>query len=324
MTDNRDNAGRRAIVCFVEDNRHLIQQLLALRLSWLYVQSPDTDLVVMGPDDVLTRLPDDLVKIPQRPATDDPVWQDYRYINSITSINAAGAEQLNRYSHILRTDVDCFITPAWNEFYPTAFTFGTGGYSNDDEVRQRLRDIAAEYGLQYPGITNIHSTWYGPTAVVRRACAFSEMLAKHILTHYFADSEGAWPGWYRGVTSMYSGEIAVNHCAPDAQRSELLDAGSDWDEAITNYPHIHCWHTEKMFSKHRFMGGGYNREDAQDLDMKVIRDYCLALSFQSLNDLEPPRVDAPGARLEPPRGTGRSASISDTPVSRWRFWDRRQ
>jgi hypothetical protein len=106
MTDNRDNAGRRAIVCFVEDNRHLIQQLLALRLSWLYVQSPDTDLVVMGPDDVLTHLPDDLVKIPQRPATDDPVWQDYRYINSITSINAAGAERLDRYSHILRTDVD--------------------------------------------------------------------------------------------------------------------------------------------------------------------------------------------------------------------------
>jgi hypothetical protein len=146
------------------------------------------------------------------------------------------------------------------------------------------------------------------------------MLAKHILTHYFADSEGAWPGWYRGVTSMYSGEIAVNHCAPDAQRSALLDAGSDWDKAITDYPHIHCWHTEKVFSKHRFMGGGYNREDVQDLDMNVIRDYCLALSFQSLDDLEPPPVDAPGARLERPHETGRSASISDTPGARWRFW----
>jgi hypothetical protein len=53
MTDNCDKAGRRAIVCFVEDNRHLIQQLLALRRSWLYVQNPDTDLVVMGPGDVL-------------------------------------------------------------------------------------------------------------------------------------------------------------------------------------------------------------------------------------------------------------------------------
>ncbi len=89
-------ANQRAIVCFVEDNRHLIQQVLALRRSWLYVQSPDTDLVVMGPGDVLARLPDDLVKIEQRPATDDPVWRGYSYINSIISINAVGAEQLDR------------------------------------------------------------------------------------------------------------------------------------------------------------------------------------------------------------------------------------
>jgi hypothetical protein len=236
---------------------------------------------------VLAPLPEDLVKIPQRPATDDPVWQGYRYINSITSVNGAGAELLDRYTHILRTDVDCFITPAWNLFYPTAFTFATGGYSNDDEIRQHIRDIAAEYGLAYHGIENIHSTWYGPTAVVRRACAFSEMLAKHILTHCFANDEGQWPGWYRGVTTMYSGEIAVNHCAPDAQRSELLDAGSASTESITRYPHIHCWHTERDFSKHRFMGGGYNREDARNLDMDVIRDYCLALSFESLEELTP-------------------------------------
>ena len=45
-----DRASRRAIVCFVEDDRHLIQQVLALRHSWLYAQSPDTDLVVIEKD----------------------------------------------------------------------------------------------------------------------------------------------------------------------------------------------------------------------------------------------------------------------------------
>ncbi len=78
---------RRAIVCFVEGTEHLFQQVLALRRSWLHVQSPDTDLVVMGPGDVLERLPDDLVKIALRPATDDPVWRDYRYFNSIACLN---------------------------------------------------------------------------------------------------------------------------------------------------------------------------------------------------------------------------------------------
>jgi hypothetical protein len=127
--------GRRAIVCFVEDKGHVIQQLLALRLSWLNTDSSDTDLVVMGPEEVLARLPDDLVKIPQQPAADDPVWAGYRRVNSLACFNGAGVEQLNRYSHILRTDVDTFITPAWNQFYPTTFTYGQGGYSNNDEVR---------------------------------------------------------------------------------------------------------------------------------------------------------------------------------------------
>jgi hypothetical protein len=278
---------RRAIVCFVEDDPDLIQQVLALRLSWRYAQSPDTDLVVMGPADVLARLPDDLVKIVQPPATDDPVWSDwvgdrYGYVNSIACLNGAGAEQLECYTHLLRSDVDCFITPAWNQFYPTTFTYGRGGYSNDDDVRQRLRDIAAQYGLVHQGLTAIGSTWYGPTAVVRRAAAFSEMLTKHILTHHFASQEGEWPGWYGGVALLYAGEIAVNHCAPDAQYSEQLDHGSTSLEPITRYAHLHCWATEETFSKHRFMDGGYTRDDAQDLDMTLIPDYCLALSLQSL------------------------------------------
>jgi hypothetical protein len=284
---NRPVAGRRAIVGFVEDDRNLIQQVLALRRSWLYVGSADTDLVVMGPAEVLERLPDDVVKIPQRPAADDPVWRDYRFVNSIACMNAAGAEQLDSYSHILRTDVDAFITPAWNHFYPETFTFGEGGYVNDEDVAQRLRAIAAEYGLQYHGMTNIGSNWYGPTAVVRQACAFTEMLTKHIITHHFPTEEGEWPGWYRGVATMYAGDIAVNHCAPNAQESDLLDAPSTMGEpgSTWKYPHIHCQHTDEKFSKHHFMGGDYTQDDAQNLDMSVIRDYCMALSFQSLSDL---------------------------------------
>ena len=273
-------------MCFVEDDRHLIQQVLALRHSWLYTRSPDTDLVVMGPADVLARLPDDLVKIAQQPAADDPVWRGYRYANSVACLNGAGAERLDRYTHVLRTDVDTFITPAWNDFHPTNFLVGSGGYSNDDEIRQRLRDIAARYGLVHRGLTNVGATWYGPTEAVRRAGAFAEMLTKHILTHYFSEHEGEWPGWYRGVASMYAGEIAVNHCAPDAQRSELLEGFSTSREPLSRYAHIHCWHTDEKFSKHHFMSGRYTPEDAQNLDLNVVRDYCMAMSFRSLGDLK--------------------------------------
>jgi hypothetical protein len=278
---------RRAIVCFVGDKRHLIQQVLALRLSWRFTNSPDTDLVVMGPEEVLAQLPDDLVKIAQRSVEHDPEWHGYRFIDSVACFNGAGAEQLDRYSHILRTDVDTFITPAWNQFFPTAFTMGPGFYSNDDEIRQCIRDIATEYGLRHQGLTDVGSTWYGPTAVVRRAAAFTEMLTKHILSHYFLSDEGQWPSWSRGVAFLYAGEIAVNHCAPDAQFTDQLDFLTDSPEPISRYAHIHCWHTEKMFSKHTFMAGGYSSVDPQDLDMDVIREYCLALSLRSLETLVP-------------------------------------
>ena len=85
---------------------------------------------------------------------------------------------------------------------------------------------------------------------------------------------------------MYAGEIAVNHCAPDAQRSELLDAGSSSQEPLSRYAHIRCWHTDEKFSKHHFMSGRYTPEDAQNLDLNVVRDYCMAMSFRSLGDLK--------------------------------------
>lgn len=275
---------RRALVCFVEDRPHLIQQVLALRLSWLYTQSPDTDLVVMGPSEALARLPDDVVKIVQQPAADDPAWCGYRRVNSVACFNGAGAEQLECYSHIMRTDIDTFITPAWNRFYPTTFTHGKGGYSNNDDVRQRLRSIAAEYGLNHRGVTNIGATWYGPTQLVRRTAAFTEMLAKHIITHHFATDEGKWPGWYRGVSVMYASEIAVNHCVPDAESSTLLDFPSTSAESIELYPHIHCWHTDKKFSKHLFMAGKYSQDDVEGLNIEVISDYCLAFAWLARED----------------------------------------
>ena len=304
-------AGRRAIVCFVDDKPHLVQQALALRHSWLQVQSPDTDLVMMGPAEALARIPADVVKIPQRPVDEDAAWRGYVYANSIVCMNGDGAEQLDRYTHLLRTDVDTFITPAWNDFHPAEFTCGNGAYSNDDDVRQRIGAIAAQYGLVHRGLTNVGSTWYGPTDVVRRASAYAEMLTKHILTDHFATDEGEWPGWYRGVTLLYAGEIAVNHCAPDAKRSALLDSLSTSGEPTARCAHIHCWHTDDKFSKHFFMAGRYTLADARDLDLELTRDYCMAMSFRSLCDLTPSVAPLIRAAMEPSRSRPQDAVTPD-------------
>ena len=274
----------RAIVCFVEENAHLIQQALALRQSWLYVQSPDTDLVVMGPAAALRSIPDDVIKIEQRVVADDPEWLGFRCSNSVACLNGVNAWQLDRYSHLLLTDVDTFITPAWNRFYPDGFICGNGGYSNNDEVRRKIRDIAAEFGLQHMGLTNTGSTWYGPAPLVRRMAAMSQTLLQHVLSR-FREDPGQWPGWYKGVSLLYAAEIAINHLAPDAKKSTALDYYSTSRSSVQGHPHIHCWHTDDKFSKHHFVSGRYSVEDTKNLNLDIIADYAMEMSFRSLSDL---------------------------------------
>ena len=134
-------------------------------------------------------------------------------------------------------------------------------------------------------MTNIGTTWYGPTPLIRQAAAFAELLTKHLLTETFRDDPGQWPGWYRGVALKYAGEIAVNHVAPDAQQSDLLDIPSTSTAPVERSPHIHCPHTDDLFSKHRFMGGSYNLDDVKDLDVGIVRNYCLALSLLSREEM---------------------------------------
>ncbi len=149
----------------------------------------------------------------------------------------------------------------------------------------RLRAVAAEFGFVHRGLTNTGATWYGPTALVRRVAAATEMLTRYILDRHFRDQAGAWPGWYRGVSSLYGAEIAINHCAPQAAKTPLLDMVSTSRAPIADCVHIHCWHTDDDFSKHKFMAGGYRNIDERRLDDRIVADYALSMSLQSLRDL---------------------------------------
>jgi hypothetical protein len=139
--------------------------------------------------------------------------------------------------------------------------------------------------LEHRGLTNTGSTWYGPTALVRRVAALSEMLARYLLSREFREDEGQWPGWYGGVSTLYASEIAINHLVPGAVKSDKLDFFSTSRESVRDHPHIHCWHTDEKFSKHWFMAGRYTAEDARNLNLDVIADYAMEMSFRSLKDM---------------------------------------
>lgn len=273
---------RRAVVVFVEDKRHLLQQLGCLYTSLKYIQSNDTDLVVFGTREALIKVPDDCIKVECELANNPTEFLQYRFINSISCLTGEQARFLDQYDLILRTDADVFLTPAWNTFYPDVYTVGQGGYVNDDETRRNIRRIASLYHLRHQGLHNVGSTHYGNAQLVREVCKLATFITGHILTFEFKDREGNWPGWYKGVASMYGCEIAVNHYVEQIKKDgEKLDYSSTSSNSIKNHPHIHCWHTDNLFSKFHFAAGNYDHLSKEDLNIDKVNEYCLYIALKS-------------------------------------------
>lgn len=277
---------KRAIVVYLEDKLALMKQFACLYTSIKYVGANDTDLVVFGTKEALVKVPKDCIQIWAPAISYNKVWKNYHYINSINCLIDSHANFLDKYDLILRTDADTFITPAWNNYFPNFFTVGRGRYIGSDDVRDRLMKVSHSLNLKHQGIHNIGSTHYGNASLVREVCRLSVSTAKYLLHHEFKGGEGRFPEWYMGVTSMYSSEIAVNHLVDKfIVDDEKLDYPSTSPDSVSDHPHIHCWHTNEMFSKFRFVDGAYNSLSIDCLDHTIVKDYCLYIALKARQEM---------------------------------------
>jgi len=274
---------KRAIAVYLDYTHGLFKQFACLYTSYKFINcSQDTDLIVFGPKSSLDLVPDDCIKVELNPL--DGIWKTYRFINSISCIGGKQAEFLNSYDYVLRTDVDTFLTPAWNTYIPNYYTVGRGGYSGE-EVKGNIIRVARKFNTRHQGIHNVGSTHYGASNLVRDVCKLSVEIAYYLLTEEFAKKEGAWPGWYRGVTSMYSTEIAVNHLVDVIDyRPDQLDFDSTSTNSIYYHPHIHCWHTDHLFSKFQYGDGKYDHM-LSNFESVEIREYCLNIGLEAKKKL---------------------------------------
>lgn len=288
-----DIPGSRAVVAYLDDKEALVRQAKALYQSLLYIDDPNTDLIVFGPESALEKLPNGprLRKVAQAPYSDssglgDPSKplgvENYRFINSIACFVGPGSDILREYKHLLKSDVDCFLTPAFNSFHSDSLIVGKGGYSNDDFVKSKCRQIAEHFGLIHREKYNLGSTIYGESHVLQDVCKTAVEICEWLIRHEFKVDRGVWPSWYAGVASMYATEIALNHHVPELEgASTLFDHPSYSDSSIYEFPHIHCWHSEQFFSKFAWMRGEYDELSISNVDVNVIRDYCLFVSQTS-------------------------------------------
>lgn len=272
---------RRGVVVFVENKRSLMIQFGYLYTSFKYINSKDTDLIVFGPEEALQKVPNDCIKVKCKPI-DESKWNNYRRVNSIMCMNSLNSDILLDYDILFRCDVDTFFTPSWNSFYPNKYTVGKGGYVNDSIVKEKLISVANKFGLKHRGIHNIGSSHYGSTKKIREVYGLALEIANYLINVEFKDNPGKWPSWYRGVSIMYSCEIAVNHLIDNLNiDSTNLDYPSTSKNSIDNHAHIHCWHTDNIFSKFAFEHGKYNNLSTDNLDTNKINNYCLDIALKS-------------------------------------------
>ncbi|GAB6098304.1 hypothetical protein JCM16358_01830 [Halanaerocella petrolearia] len=52
-------------------------------------------------------------------------------------------------------------------------------------------------------------------------------------------------------------------------------------DPIAYHSHIHCWHTNDIFSKFEFETGSYNDISTENLDIDRVKNYCLYMALQS-------------------------------------------
>jgi hypothetical protein len=270
---------KRAIVVYLDYTPGLLRQFACLYTSYKFINcSHDTDIVVFAPSKSLKLVPDDCIKVELNPL--DGIWSSYRFINSISCLIDEKSSILENYDFILRSDVDTFLTPSWNHFYPEIYTVGKGAYYNTVEVKEGINRVSQKFNTRQQGIHNIGSTHYGETKLIRDVCKLTLDINHYLIKEEFAQNDGEWPSWFKGVSLLYATEIATNHLVDKFEaRPDLLDFDSTSRDSIYSHPHIHCWHTDNLFSKFQYEYGAYDNIVPEDND--EIRHYCLRMSLDA-------------------------------------------
>ena len=211
------------------------------------------------------------IPLAERPGIVDPLVSYKRYVDSVLML--AEFRDYDKYDYLLKSDMDTFITPGFANWTLPAnklIATGRGGYDHPNS-RLRLSFIMKHtLNLRDEGRSNIGTTWYGSPAVMVAACQLSIASMRWLDRMEFTEYErlhhttDAWPVWYWPVLTMYGGHIAINQIPKDQVLYQEpgvveMDYGADAPgELKDSVKHIHCWHSERFFSKFAFANGNYN------------------------------------------------------------------
>ena len=228
-------------------------------------------------------------------------WSKYQFVNSFAMFreNDIANDILAKYNYILKTDCDTFLTKSFKDFDPTGniVYLGKGGQyafpEGDKEalwaVRQRTRDVANILNLNHTDISHVGASICGKATSIVLIILHQFKITKTLLQQGWAEGTvGHWPGWYKGVASMYAIELAVNHLVHNSNVHQGSFDGWCTTNKLTNLDlHLHAWHVgdSDMFSKIKWFEGNLESKKYDYLP-EIAGEYCHAIASMDLLELK--------------------------------------
>lgn len=283
------------ILTYVDDTPNMIQEFGWLVKSWEFSGCKDTfDIHVNANPSVIDKLKgkEGIQFIPREPMHTGkyPTWDNYAFINSIGCLLEAEMISWNgvamtipdvinkqKYTHFLKSDCDVFLTRYLRNFRPRLPIFGRGGkYTIKTEVREKLQKLSNKiFSVKDIPIINfqVGSSYMMPIDNLN----FNNMVlnVSEFLMNNCFPSDGEWPGWYKGVCTMYGTCLAANASFPmHSYDLGFFDAMSMCTDNIhASDLHIHAYHTFEYFSKHDYRAGKYDHIKLEEIDYNTLSGY---------------------------------------------------
>lgn len=284
----------KAIVVYLDAGNKAAEEFSWLQKTYqLWNLHREYDLVVYHNPAVQPPMCEGLVARQLAPMADeDGFWSDYPFVNSFAMFRQEGEQEwlIDKYDYLLKTDCDVFLTANLRGLEPEQVLLGYGGYMEHpetrDEVVQNLVRIFKKLRISDGGLNHVGASISGRTRDVLPVISDHLALTRRLLeTEWKNGDPGKWPGWYRGVASMYAIHLAVNkNLQARDVRLNALDSFCLDNKITRDVLHIHAWHCVADFSKHKWFAGKYKPRSFSGIP-EVAKDYCLCVASRSLEEL---------------------------------------
>ena len=297
---------KNAITVYIDNNEKCITEFSWLWKSWaMWDINEEWDLVACVHPEIEERIKTEftyngLIVLVQPPMRDvDEFWKDYNFVNSFSMFeHHSNLEVFARYENIFRTDCDTFLTQHFKGFSPwkDKVYFGIGMQYNTPgnpdllvEIRDKVRFIAKELKLPYSDVAHVGASIIANTNTMAAITKLHFTVTKYLLKMGWPPGDvGQWPGWYKGVASMYAIDIAVNaYIKPLQIQQGSLDIWCGSNKITKLDMHIHAWHQDQdnFFNKVKFHAGELPKMKFGKIPLKA-GEYCLLIANEDLDYLK--------------------------------------